>query len=72
MGLNESLGFYIAMTHPQKPDQYRVSEDGTKLYMMERGLMVCLEGEDLDKMTPAELYAWHLPKLREWKQENRV
>lgn len=66
----EELRAYIALTHQVKPESYRVSEDGTKLYVVEHRILVCLEGENLDEMSPNELYEWHLPKLRDWKERN--
>lgn len=68
----EWLDAYTALTHTVKPDSYRVSKDGTKLWVMVYGMLACLEGEALDKMTPDELHTWHLPKLSEWKRENHI
>lgn len=66
---SEELRAYTALSHPDQPEDYRVSEDGKTLYVLTSGFMAYLHGENLDKMTPEELYAWHLPKLRDWKQE---
>lgn len=61
------LRIYTALTHPVVPEPYRLSEDGTKLYVVEHGILVTLYGEGLDKMTGMELYHWHLPIIRDLK-----
>lgn len=69
---SKELRIYTLLTHPVSPESYYVGDDGSSLYVMESGVMVRLEGENLNKLTPMELYRWYLPAIRQWKIENRM
>lgn len=67
---SQELRIYTRLTHPAKPESHIISDDGTKLYIMEPGCMAILEGESLDKMTGRELYSWYLSAIRDWRWEH--
>lgn len=62
---SEELGIYTALTHPTSPEDYRITNDGTKLYTIMEGGLVCFEGEGLDKMSGVDLYHWAQRKAME-------
>jgi hypothetical protein len=64
---SEELRIYTALTHPTSPEDYRITEDGTKLYVMMNGVLVCFEGEELDKMSATHLYNWYVDQLTEYR-----
>lgn len=62
------LGIYTALQNT--PEQYRITDEGTRLWVLEYNVLVCLKGEKLDEMHPKDLYEWYQYKLREYKIQN--
>lgn len=60
---SEELRIYTALTHPTSPEDYRITENGTKLYTMMDGSLICVEGESLDQMSPIDLYHFAQEKM---------
>jgi hypothetical protein len=60
---SKELRIYTALTHPTSPEDYRITDDGKKLYTIMDGGLVCLDGENLDKMKPIDLYDWARRKM---------
>lgn len=52
------IGIYVALTHPTARESYRITDDGTKIYVLVDGGLVYFEGVDLDKMSSLVLYRW--------------
>jgi hypothetical protein len=67
---SEELKIYTALTHPVAPESYRVTDNGTRLYVLINGVLAMFGGEALDEMTPNELYAWYQNRLEEYRQQN--
>lgn len=64
----KEIGIYVALTHSAAPESYRITDDGTKIYVIVDGGLVYFEGKGLDEMGGAELYNWTQQKIREWRQ----
>lgn len=62
---SEELGIYTALTHPTARESYRITGNGTKLYTMMDGSLICIEGAALDQMSPVELYRFAQEKMNE-------
>lgn len=62
---SEELKIYTALTHPTSPEDFRITDEGTKLYTIWNGVLVCFEGEGLDSMTPTALYFWYQEQLQQ-------
>jgi hypothetical protein len=66
---SEELKIYTALTHPTAPESYRITDNGTKLWTIEQGSLICFEGEELDKMSASSLYFWYREKLTEYYEK---
>lgn len=66
---SKELGIFTAMTNPRAPEQYRITDGGTKLYTIMWGGLVCFEGVSLDKMNATELFAFYQKSLKELQLE---
>lgn len=62
---SQELKIYTALTHVEQPEDYRITDDGTKLYTLMDGGLVRFEGIDLDKMCPMQLYHWARSKMND-------
>lgn len=65
---SEELRIYTALTHPTAKEDYRIVENGTKLYTLVNCGLVFFQGEDLDKMTPTALYYWYQEQLMKYHE----
>lgn len=63
---SKELGIYTALTHSTSPEDYRIIDNGTKLYVLVPGGMVYFEGEKLDQMSSQELYEFYLRNRDEY------
>lgn len=52
----KELGIYTSLRNT--PEQYRITDDGTKFYTLMYNQLVCFEGEGIDKMTSEQLAAF--------------
>lgn len=64
---SEELRIYTALTHPTSTEDYRITDDGARLYVMVDGSLVRFEGEGLDKLSPSALYFFYREKLEEYR-----
>lgn len=54
---SKELEIFTALTHKNSPEDYRIVDDGTKIYvLLWRSILISFEGEGLDKMSSLELY----------------
>ncbi|QEQ93897.1 hypothetical protein SEA_KARDASHIAN_32 [Streptomyces phage Kardashian] len=63
---SEELKIYTLLTHPTAKEDYKITDEGTKLWVMVDGGLVYFEGEGLDKMSPSSLYFFYREKLQEY------
>jgi hypothetical protein len=52
------IGIYIALTHPTARENYRITNEGARIYVLVDGGLAYFEGKNLDKMGSMELYRW--------------
>jgi hypothetical protein len=66
---SKELRIYTALTHRDAPEDYRITDNGTRIYTMVDGALMYFEGEDLDDMNPRELYAWTQNEIRKFHEK---
>ena len=66
---SEELKIYTALTHPTSPENFRITDNGTKLWTLVDGSLHHFVGEELDKMSATKLYFWYQEKLTEYRFE---
>lgn len=64
---SKEIGIYVALTHSAAPESYRITDGGTKIYVIVDGTLVFFEGEKLDEMSGIQLYNWTQQKIHEWR-----
>lgn len=60
---SQELKIYTALTHPVAREDYRITNDGTRIYTLVDGALEYFEGVDLDKMESLQLYCWTQSKI---------
>jgi hypothetical protein len=63
---SEELKIYTLLTHLTAREDFAITDDGTKLWVMVDGSLMHFEGEGLDKLTPTSLYFFYQEKLQDY------
>lgn len=66
---NKELKIYTALNHRDAPEDYRITDEGTRIYTMVDGVLMYFDGERLDEMGSRELYVWTQEKIREFHEK---